>query len=298
MAYSRRRRRRKLPLAVSIIIAILIVIYMIMDYMGYSIYDLLRPKREPVEGQISVHIIDVGQGDSILIETPDGYMLIDAGVSDAEDELEKYLVDLGVREIEYFVITHAHDDHYGCADMIIEEFKINNIIYENYGYSDKMLDLFNNSGAQIIDPEVRDKYYLGDAEFTVLSPDIEEDTKDKNDYSIVLRLDYGESSFVFTGDATTYTEDLIMEEFMSYELDCDFLKSGHHGSLTSSGEDFLNALTPDIIAISCGLNNSYGLPKQDILDRYTAVGAEYHRTDLSGDLVYVSDGKTITYQGE
>lgn len=292
-----RRRRKKLPIWLSVIVIILAIAYFIMDYMGYSIYDLLGPEREPVDGQITVHIIDVGQGDSILIETPDGVMLIDAGTSESEDELEKYLRDLGIREIDYFVITHAHDDHDGGADMILDEFKVKNLVFEDYNYTSKKKIMFTESGANIIDPEARDKYNLGDAEFTVLSPDIDADTGDKNDYSIVIRLDYGESSFVFTGDATTYTEKIIMNEFATYELDCDFLKSGHHGSKTSSGVAFLEALTPDIVAISCGAGNKYGLPKSEILERYEDIGAEIHRTDESGSLVYVSDGTTITYQG-
>lgn len=297
MAIFAKRRRRKLPLVLSVLIIILAAAYLIMDYMGYSISDLFAPEREPVDGQITVHIIDVGQGDSILIETPEGFMLIDAGTNSSEDDLQKYLDDLGVHELEYFVVTHAHDDHYGGADMIIEEYEIKNLIYDDFGYNEKTLTMFKNSGANIIDPEVRDEYFMGDAKFTVLSSDIADTRTDKNDHSIVLRLDYGLSSFVFTGDATTYTENRIMEEFPVYELECDFLKSGHHGSLTSSGEQFLKALQPEIIAISCGLNNKYGLPKQEILDRYVDIDAKYYRTDYAGDLVYVSDGETITYQG-
>ncbi len=288
---------RRLPIWAVVIIAILTAAYFILNYMGYSIYDLFKPAAEPLDGIIKVHIIDVGQADSILIETPEGVMLIDAGTSSSETALEAYLTALGIREIDYFVITHAHDDHDGGADMIFDEFKVKNLIYEDYGYSNKKLDMFTSSGATIIDPEVRDIYTLGEAKFTVMSPDIEEDTGDKNDYSIVLRLDYGATSFMFTGDATTYTEGLIMDEFSNYELDCDFLKSGHHGSTTSSGKKFLDALTPDTIAISVGEGNSYGLPKQDILNRYDEMRADVHRTDLLGDLVYVSNGAEITFEG-
>ena len=311
-----RRRKRKAPVWLSVIIIIIAIAYFVMDYMGYSINDLMSlfgPEKEPVEGQIIVHIIDVGQGDSILIETPDGYMLIDAGTSDSKKALKAYLLEQGVEEIEYFVVTHAHADHDGGAEMIFDEFEVKNIIFEDYGYTGKKKQMFAESGANIIDPELRDEYRLGDAVFTVLSSDIEDDTGDKNDYSVVLRLDYGESSFIFAGDATTYTEGIILQEFTTYELDCDFLKSGHHGSKTSSSVEFLEALTPDIVAISCGAGNSYGLLKNEIIERYEEIGAEIHRTDRvckvdncaeagctheSQSLVYVSDGKTIIYQGK
>lgn len=294
-----KRRKRKAPIWLSLIIVVVVIAYFVMDYMGYSINDLMslfEPEKEPVEGQVIVHIIDVGQGDSILIETPDGFMLIDAGTSDSKKDLKEYLKEQGVTEIEYFVVTHAHADHDGGAEMIFDEFEVKNIIFEDYGYTGKKKQMFAESGANIIDPEVRDKYYLGEAIFTVLSSDIEEDTGDKNDYSVVLRLDYGESSFIFAGDATTYTENIMLQEFSPYELDCDFLKSGHHGSKTSSGVTFLQTITPEIVAISCGLNNKYNLPKQEILDRYDDVGAVTYRTDFEGDLVYVTDGTTITYQ--
>ena len=296
-AYKKRRRKKKYPLAVSIIIIVLAIAYMLLDYFGYSIEDMLRPKREPVEGEIRVHVIDVGQADCILIDTPDGCMLIDTGIDESESHLENYLYSLGITEIDYLLITHAHLDHYGGADMILEEFEVENIIYDNYEYSATLINMFKGSGANIIDTKVGDKYYLGEAEFTVFCADMV-DPANKNDYSIVIRLDYGESSFVFTGDATKVSEAVMLETLSYYELDCDFLKSGHHGSASSSSADYLAALTPDIVAISCGEGNTYGHPTKAALDRYEDVGAEVYRTDLSGDLVFVSNGETITYIGD
>lgn len=285
---------KKMPVAVSIVLVILVVAYFIMDYMGYSIWDIIY-RREPVEGQISVHIIDIGQGDSILIETPDGYMLIDTGEKSESDELKTYLRKLGVNTIKYFVLTHAHSDHVGGTEMVLDEFKVENIIYENYWYTDEFIDMLEAEGANMIDPSLGATYSLGEAEFTVLSPDPVDYGDDKNDYSIVLRLDYGESSFIFTGDATKRVENNILENNKPYLLDCDFLKSGHHGSRTSSGEDFIDALSPDIVAISVGKDNKYGLPDEDVLEIYENEKAEIYRTDEMGSLVFVSDGKTITY---
>lgn len=295
-----RRILKKMPLAVSIILVILVVAYLILDHFGFSIWSLIY-KRDPVDGQVTVHIIDIDQGDSILIETPTGFMLIDTGEDDEEDALLQYLRKMGISTLSYFVMTHAHSDHIGGADMILEEFKVENIVYDNYNnkYSSELVSLINAEGANIIDPAQKDKFYMGDAEFTVLyaTNDGGDFGDDPNDYSIVLRLDYGESSFVFTGDATTAVEANILEAFNKYELDCDFLKSGHHGSSTSSGKSFINTITPEIVAISCGENNRYGHPHDSVMETYSKAGSKVYRTDVSGSLVFVSDGKTITYMG-
>lgn len=295
-----RRVLKKLPIFVSIILVVLVAAYFILDACGISIWSLIY-KRDPVEGQVSVHIIDVGQADSILIETSEGYMLIDAGENDSEDALKSYLRKMGISTIEYLVLTHAHADHIGGADMILDEFKVNNIIYDNYKscYSNALVSQINREGANIIDPKTKDKFYMGEAEFTVLfaTNDNKDLGDDVNDYSIVLRMDFGESSFVFTGDATTSVESSILDSFRKYELDCDFLKSGHHGSSTSSGKSFISTITPEIVAIPCGTGNKYGHPHDSVLDIYEDAGAAVYRTDLSGTLVFVSDGTTITYQG-
>ena len=301
MARKYRRRRRRYPIAVSLILMVLVLTYFILNHFGISIESLLFPDKKPdskplpTGGEIRVHVIDVDQADCILIETSEGCMLIDSGIDETEVHLKNYLNSCGITEIDYFLITHPHDDHYGGADMVLREFEVENIIYDNYLYPVGILNLFNNSGANLIDTQLGEKYQLGEATFTVLCADMAAPRDDKNDYSIVVRLDYGESSFVFTGDATTFNEKYMLETWGSDMLDCDFLKSPHHGSKTSSSVAYLNALTPEIVAVSAGVGNSYGLPKQEILDRYTNVGADIYRTDLQGDLVFITGGETIIY---
>ena len=291
---------KKLPIFVSVLIVILVVAYFLMDSMGISIWSLLN-KRDPVEGQVSVHIIDVGQADSILIETADGYMLIDAGENESEEALRTYLRNMGISTLKYLVLSHAHADHVGGADMILDDFKVENIVYDNYDscYSNTLVSLINREGANIIDPQTKEKFHMGDAEFTVLfaTNDKKDHGDDVNDYSIVLRMDFGESSFVFTGDATTSVESSILDSFNKYELDCDFLKSGHHGSSTSSGKKFISTITPEIVAISCGIGNKYGHPHDSVMETYSEAGSKVYRTDVSGSMVFVSDGTNIVYQG-
>lgn len=297
-----RRRRRKYPIAVSIILIVIALTYATLNYFGITLDSLLgkdqspdTPQSQPIGETLRVHVINVDQADCILIETNDGCMLIDAGIDKTEQHLKNYLRSCGITEIDYFLITHPHTDHYGGADMILEEFEVKNIIYDNYLYPNKVLNWFDESSANLIDTKIGEKYKIGEATFTVMCADMADPRDDKNDYSIVVRLDYGESSFMFTGDATKFNEKYMIEYWDRELLDCDFLKSPHHGSDTSSSISYLNIITPEIVAISAGIGNSYGLPKQEILDRYEDVNADVYRTDLSGDLVFVSDGATIVY---
>lgn len=294
MSIFKRKRRRKIPFVISFGIILLFFGVMVADYMGYSLYSLFSPHYQAPEGQIRVHIIDVGQADCVLVETPDGCLLIDSGMNSSEDHLEEYLEELHIEKIDYFIITHAHSDHIGGADMLFEEFCVENVFYDNHKYSEKQAEMLIESGAKLYDVGARDVYNIGGLSLTILSADIEE-VEDENDYSVVFKLQYGESSFVFTGDATEYAESVILERFGEDELDCDFIKAGHHGSAISSSEDFLRALTPDIVAISCGRGNSYGHPTKEALDRYNEVGAAIYRTDLMGDLIFVCDGTNITF---
>lgn len=299
-AYRTYKKMKKWPTAILLLIVLAVIAYVVVQN-----YDAIlkafglgpeTPPKTPVSGVVAVHIIDVGQGDSILIETESGYMLIDAGTPECRKDLEKYLKDEGVSEIEYFVLTHAHDDHTGSAKMIFDEFTVKNVIYENYGYSATFTDMLESSGATLIDPSLRDTYDLGQTHFTVLSPDPIDYGTNKNDYSVVLKMEYGETSFVFTGDATKKVEKKILDAFSPQELDCDFLKSGHHGSKTSSSEAFITTLSPEIIAISCGLNNQYNLPSPEVLALYDEYKIPYYRTDQEGTLVFITDGTTITLE--
>ena len=199
-----------------------------------------------------------------------------------------------IEKIDYFILTHAHDDHIGGADMILESFDVNRIMYGEYGYGESFAALVSEAESEILSCVLGTEWTLGGARFSVISPSGIDYGDDLNDHSIVIRMEYGETSFIFTGDATVNTEKSILALFEKSKLDCDFLKSGHHGSVTSSGEEFISALSPEIVAISCGVNNSYGLPDREVLEIYESFGAECHRTDKEGSMVFISDGARIT----
>ena len=258
-----------------------------------------RPSTAP-DGILEVHIIDVGQGDSILVRTDDGVLLIDAGTNSSEDELRAYLDACGVDDIDCFVCTHPHEDHIGGADMILGEYNVERLIMPETESTTvtftKLLDALEASDAFYTEPVVGDVYTIGGFAFTILAPD-ESVADDSNNSSIVLRLDYGSTSFMFTGDAEAESEACILAEFSPSELDCDFLKLGHHGSTTSTTEEFLDAVSPEYAAISCGEGNSYGHPHRETLDKLASrgiTGDKLLRTDLDGTCVVYSNGERIS----
>ena len=257
-----------------------------------------------VEGEIAVHVIDVGQGDAILITTPGGNMLIDAGdnISKYENALISYLDSQNVTELEYFVATHMHADHIGGADVILQRYTVNNVLMTDdvatTGVYEAMLDVIEQKNINVVLAAPGDFFMLGDVHCRILAP--LDDYSNTNDQSIVIRATYGNVSMLFTGDAEGNeegeSEKDILARYSPAELQCDFLKVGHHGSNTSNSPALLRVVSPKIAAISCGEGNKYGHPLQSVLDSLDALGVTVYRTDLKGDLVFICDGESIWYQ--
>jgi competence protein ComEC len=251
-------------------------------------------------GNLEIHMIDVGQGDCILIKAPEGNMLIDAGDKSnaAQTAIQTYLEDAGVKDFEYVVFTHSDADHIGAADYVMENYQVDNVIMT---VADKrttvvykeMMTAIEENGAAIIDAKPGNTYSIGEMEFEILAP-IGGNYSDVNDYSVVIRIDYGESSFLMTGDAEKKSEEEILKKYGAADLDCDILKAGHHGSRTSSSEALLKLVTPEVVLISCGEGNKYGHPHSEVMDRFVAYAKQYiFRTDELGDIVITTDGEII-----
>ncbi|MCI8387627.1 MAG: MBL fold metallo-hydrolase [Clostridiales bacterium] len=254
---------------------------------------------EVADGELEVHIIDVGQGDSILVRTNAGVILIDAGTNSAENDLRAHLNACGIKNIDYFICTHPHEDHIGGADMVVNEYNIGTLLMPETDVSTvtmtKLLDAIESRDVNVEIPEVNDVYTLGDIKFTVLAPDPSV-SDNANDSSIVIRLLYGGTAFMFTGDAEVPSEKKILETFSTFDLKCDFLKLGHHGSSTSTSQEFLDAVSPTYVAFSCKTGNSYGHPHREILERLKNFGIDddhIFRTDTMGTVVIISDGKDL-----
>lgn len=263
-----------------------------------GVFDEKRPAAA-VEGRIELHMIDIGQGDSILIKAPGGNILVDAGENkkSTEEALKNYLDSVGVTEFKYVIFTHPDADHIGGGDMIVNTYSIDTVLMEPYNYGSEtgvykdLTSAITTRSVTVVDPSPNEKYTVGDVVLTILSPT--KDYGDKNENSIVARLDYGETSVMLTGDAEKKAEKDIVATYKKSDLDCDVLKVGHHGSSTSSTQEFIDAVTPQYAIISVGEGNKYKHPNEDTVKRLEDAGAEVLRTDLLGSIVLESDGKTF-----
>jgi len=252
-------------------------------------------------GTISVHYIDVGQAECTLIRTAGGNVLMDAGGYDTAEKVSKYLRNHGVRKIDILIATHPHGDHVGGMATILNDFDIGMVIMPQatgIGLSyERMLLAMQDQKLRAHVPSAGQTFALGGAEFTVLAPN-SDDYDNQNNLSVVLRMTYGIYSFLFTGDAEALSEQEIIRS--GYELSSDFMGIGHHGSRTSTTEEFLSAVAPKLAFISVGKGNSHGHPHPAIIERLKDYGAEVYRTDRHGDIMVETDGvryRVITEKG-
>lgn len=245
--------------------------------------------------ELRVSFIDVGQGDSEFIELPNGEtMLIDAGTNETGKNVVDYIKSLGYTSIDYVVGTHPHEDHIGGLDDVIKTFDIGSIYMPKVTADTKTFEdvldaaesknlMINTakSGVSIMNTE--------DLSIKFLAPTLDS-YENTNDYSAVVKVVYGETSYLFTGDAEEFSENLITDD-----VNADVLKVGHHGSSTSTSTEFLKKVSPSSAVISCGKDNSYGHPHSETLQKLADMGTAVYRTDELGTIVSVSDGKTITF---
>lgn len=240
---------------------------------------------------LKVYFIDVGQADSILILNKEESMLIDAGNNEDGETVVNFIKDKGITKLKYVVGTHPHEDHIGGLDNVINTFEIENIlmpkIQTNTKTFEDVLDAISNKELTITAPKKGDKFNIGEANCEILNETIE-DKSNLNLSSIIIRLDFGNKSFLFTGDAETENENSLE----SWE-EVDVLKVGHHGSTTSSSMKFLKQVSPEIAIIMVGKDNEYGHPKKDILKRLNNIDSKIYRTDENGTILVTTDGNEI-----
>ena len=251
------------------------------------------------EGNIEIHFIDVGQGDGALIKTPEGNIIIDSGPKAQGDKFIQYLQNEGVTSIKYAIFTHPHEDHMGSAQFVLDAFEIENVIMNDRvstsDYFEKALDVIEKKEINTICAKVGDVYSVGGFKMTVVAPNSDKYSEsDTNNSSIIIFAEYGENSFVFTGDAEKASEAEVAQKYGAGGLDCDLLKVGHHGSSSSSTEAFLTCISPEYAVISVGEGNSYGHPTQEVLSRLEAHNINYYTTAQEGSIVFVSDGTALT----
>ncbi|MBR3772413.1 MAG: MBL fold metallo-hydrolase [Clostridium sp.] len=249
-------------------------------------------------GELTVTFIHVGQGDCILLQSEGKAMLVDAGKREYGENVVEYLKEHGISKLDYAVISHDDADHIGGYSSVLESIHVGKIIRSRVRYNGEtnckiVNDAIKSSTMEIYTPVAGSEMTFGSATIQFLAPNTGGYTS-YNDNSLVMRVVNGKNSFLLTGDAEATSEKEMIEK--GYELKSDVLKVGHHSALTSSTQEFIDAVNPSISVITCDAAGLAGFPRRGTIDKLTK--SDIFRTDISGDIVFVSDGTTITTDAE
>lgn len=271
----------------------LLIAFCLLSGIGVKFSPISNHIGNETEAKLRVSFIDVGQADCTLIQLPNGEnMLIDAGNNENGAEVVKYLKNEGIGRIAYLIGTHPHADHIGGLDDVISAFDIGAFympkVQTNTKTFQEVLEAAKRKGLKVKTAKAGMSVAKNE-EFgiDILAPN-GESYEYLNNYSAVIRLVYGETSFLFTGDA-----ERLSEEEIGAEVSADVLKVGHHGSKTSTSEAFLQRVSPRYAYISCGEGNSYGHPHRETLRKLQEAGVTVYRADRDGTVVFRSDGKHL-----
>lgn len=255
-----------------------------------------------VEGELKVHFIDVGQGDCTLIQTESQNILVDAGERGNGNTILSYLESQNVDELDLVVATHPHSDHIGNMPEVLKALPVKKMLEGNVPEKltptsriyESLLDVIAEKNIPVTEAAPGLEYDIGGgAKISVLGP-VSDDIKDLNNTSAVFRLDYGNTSFMFTGDAEKESEEEILAHTSKKKLHANVLKLGHHGSRTSNSQEWLYAVAPEYAVALVGKDNDYGHPHEETLKKLEKSGISLYRSDIHGTIVFGSNGETLT----
>ena len=271
---------------ISIILSILIIGVFI-----YSEYSESLKEYHPVSTDLRIEYIDVGQADCILISTNNHNMLIDGGNNVDGKLLVNYFKDNNIDTFDYIIGTHPHEDHIGGLDYIINNFTVKKIYMPNVTTNTKSFEDILNSvekkNLKITIPTIGETFFLGEAIIKIIYTGTNQE--DLNSDSIILKLTFGNHSYLFTGDTTKEVELTLLNE----DIEADVIKIAHHGSPYSNSLQFIKKVNPKYAIITVGNNNDYNHPSDIILNRLKNLNIETHRTDKEGTIIITSDGDSI-----
>lgn len=292
-----KKQNAKIKIIESIVVIVILALVSIFGTENEISNKFINEEEKQTVSQVStnsnleVYFIDVGQADSILVKNKEESMLIDAGNNEDGKDVVNFIKEKGISKLNYVIGTHPHEDHIGGLDDVINsDLEIQNIlmpkIQTNTKTFEDVLDAISNKGLSVTAPNKGDIFQIGEAKCEVMTDSIL--NKDNlNLASIVIRLEFGNNSLLFMGDSE------VENEKTRNWPKTDVLKVGHHGSITSSSESFLNQVKPSYAIIMVGKDNSYKLPKQEIIERLNKIGSKVYRTDELGTIELISDGNNV-----
>ncbi|MBR5321627.1 MAG: MBL fold metallo-hydrolase [Clostridia bacterium] len=297
------KKQKKFVRYFALISIVAFVVY-ILDFSGIASVSEIKNYLGVIDGvslvdsDFAIYYLDVGQSDCSIVVCDDEVLMIDCGTYNQLNVIRQSIHTLEIDEIDYMIVTHQHDDHMGSATDLINDLSVKNFIMPKLTQTNNvtskaynvLINTLDNKKITKIPAQNCKSFMLGRALVEILSPSVQ--NNNLNNMSVVLKITYGNTEFLFQGDAESKIENDLLRS--DYDIDVDVLKIGHHGSKTSSTDKYLEATSPDIAIISSGYDNNYGHPNGTVLNRLENDNIKAFSTFLDGNIAVTSDGETIT----